>query len=57
MIRNWLLPIATGLIAAALAWQSTLLATPYVLMSAAMKKIGAQSPVNSFRFGEPGDRR
>ena len=53
MIRNWLLPIFAGLAASAVAWQGTLVATPYVLMSAAMKKIGALSPVNSFRFGEP----
>jgi uncharacterized membrane protein len=53
MIRNWLLPAIVGLAMAIAAYQGTLLATPYVLMSAAMKKIGAQAPVNSFRFGEP----
>jgi uncharacterized membrane protein len=52
MIRNWLLPILAGLVMAGVAWQGTLVATPYVLMSAAMKKIGAAAPVNSFRFGE-----
>ena len=31
MIRNWLFPIIIGLLAAALAWQGTLMATPYVL--------------------------
>ena len=53
MIRNWLLPAIVGLAMAIAAYQGTLLATPYALMSAAMKKIGAQSPINSFRFGEP----
>ena len=38
MIRNWLFPIIIGLLAAALAWQGTLMATPYVLMSKAMEK-------------------
>lgn len=52
MIRNWLFPIAAGLIAATIAWQGTLVATPYVLMSAAMKRIGQGAPVNSFGFGE-----
>ena len=52
MIRNWLFPIAAGLIAATIAWQGTLVATPYVLMSTAMKRIGQGAPVNSFGFGE-----
>ena len=53
MIRNWLLPAIVGLAMAIAAYEGTLLATPYVLMAAAMKKIGAQTPVNNFRFGEP----
>lgn len=53
MIRNWMLPSFMGIAMAIAAYQGTLLATPYVLMSAAMKKIGAQAPANSFRFGEP----
>jgi len=53
MIRNWLFPIIIGLLAAALAWQGTLMATPYVLMSKAMEKVGGRAPVNSFGFGEP----
>ncbi len=53
MIRNWLLPLVAGLIAAAIAWQVTLFATPYVLMAKAMEKVGGRAPVNSFAFGEP----
>jgi uncharacterized membrane protein len=53
MIRNWLLPSIVGLAMAIAAYQGTLLATPYALMSAAMKKIGGQAPINSFGFGEP----
>lgn len=54
MIRNWLLPIIVGLIAMAVAWQGTLVATPYVLMSAAMKRIGnadGNGRANVFAFG------
>jgi uncharacterized membrane protein len=52
MIRNWLLPLIVGLIVAAIAWQATLVATPYVLMSKAMERIGGRAPVNQFGFGE-----
>jgi uncharacterized membrane protein len=52
VIRNWLLPVILGLIMAAVAWQSTILATPYALMSAAMTKIGQAGAVNQFRFAE-----
>jgi uncharacterized membrane protein len=52
MIRNWLLPILVGLAVAAAAWYGTLLATPHVLMSTAMERIGARGTVNSFGFGE-----
>jgi hypothetical protein len=54
MIRNWLLPLLAGLAAAAIAWQGTLVATPYVLMSAAMKRIGnadGNGRANVFAFG------
>ena len=54
MIRSWLLPIFAGVVAAAIAWHGTLVATPYVLMSAAMKKIGsadANGRANVFAFG------
>ncbi len=53
MIRNWLLPALVGVAVAFAAWQGTLVATPFVLMSASMKKIGAGVPVNSFRFAAP----
>jgi hypothetical protein len=55
MIRKWLFPILAGLAVAAVAWHGTLLATPYVLMSAAMKKIGSANGngrANVFGFGE-----
>ena len=54
MIRSWLLPIFAGVMAAGIAWHGTLVATPYVLMSAAMKKIGsadANGRANVFAFG------
>lgn len=52
MIRKWLLPIIVGLIVAAIAWQGTLVATPFVLMSKAMDRIGRGAPVNRFSFGK-----
>jgi uncharacterized membrane protein len=52
VIRNWLLPLFAGLIVAAIAWQGTIAATPYALMSAAMHKIGQGGGVNQFRFAE-----
>ena len=51
MIRNWLLPIVVGVIVAAIAWHGTLVATPFVLMSTAMARIGGGAPANQFRFG------
>ena len=54
MIRKWLLPILAGFIASAIAWQGALVATPYVLMSAAMKRIGnadGNGRANVFAFG------
>lgn len=52
MTRNWLFPIVTGLAAAALAWQATLVATPFALNTAALNKI-AQGQVNNFVFTKP----
>ena len=52
MIRKWLLPVIAGAIAMGIAWQGTLMATPYVLMSKAMERIGGGAPVNSFGFGK-----
>jgi uncharacterized membrane protein len=52
MKSNWLLPILVGLITAGTAWHSTLLATPYVLMSAALDKI-ATGRINTFVFTQP----
>jgi uncharacterized membrane protein len=52
MMRQWLFPILAGLVLSAGAYQATLLATPYVLMNGAMKKIGARGPENRFAFGQ-----
>ncbi|QGY80599.1 DUF1254 domain-containing protein [Sphingorhabdus lacus] len=52
MMRRWLFPLVAGALVAGGAYQATLLATPYVLMNAAMKKIGARGPENRFAFGD-----
>jgi uncharacterized membrane protein len=51
MMRRWLFPILIGLVLAVISYQATLLATPYVLMGAAMKRIGSAGPPNQFAFG------
>lgn len=53
MIAKWLRPLLAGLIAAAIAWQGLLMATPFVLMAGAMKRIGSASDgrANIFGFG------
>jgi uncharacterized membrane protein len=51
MMRRWIFPILVGGLIALGAYQATLLATPYALMFAAMKKIGERSPENQFAFG------
>ena len=51
MMRRWIFPILAGSLMALGAYQATLLATPYALMFAAMKKIGERSPENQFAFG------
>ena len=55
MMRRWMLPVLVSAIVAFGVYQATLLATPYVLMNAAMEKIGAASNgrANTFGFGEP----
>ena len=50
MMRRWLFPIVAGGLVALGAYQATLLATPYALMQAAMKKIGDRGPENQFAF-------
>ncbi len=50
-MRGWLAPALFGLAAAALAYQATLVATPFALMRAAAAKVGTGLPVNEFRFG------
>lgn len=52
MMRNWLFPLLIGAVLAVLSYQATLIATPYVLMSAAMKRVGSAGPVNRFAFGK-----
>jgi uncharacterized membrane protein len=51
MMWRWIFPILVGGLIALGAYQATLLATPYALMFAAMKKIGERSPENQFAFG------
>lgn len=51
VIRRSLAPALFGLAAAALAYQATLLATPFALMRAAAAKAGTGLPVNQFRHG------
>jgi uncharacterized membrane protein len=53
MTRRWMGPLIIGVVMMPLAWQATLLATPYALMAGAMNKIGGGAPVNSFAFGAP----
>lgn len=50
MMRRWLFPIVAGGLVALGAYQATLLATPYALMQAALKKIGDRGPENQFAF-------
>jgi hypothetical protein len=51
-MRRWLVPLVAGALVALGAYQATLLATPFVLMHAAMKKLGARGPDNQFAFGQ-----
>jgi len=51
MIRNWVAPFVFCAVAAAFAYQATLLATPFALMRAAAAKAGKGLPVNRFAFG------
>lgn len=48
-MRRWLAPALFGFATAALAYQATLLVTPFALMRAAAAKAGAGLPVNQFR--------
>ncbi len=50
-MRRWIIPVAVGIGAAALAYQATLLATPFALLRLAAAKAGSGLPVNEFRFG------
>ncbi len=50
-MRRWLAPALISLGAAALAYEVTLLATPFALMRVAAAKAGKGLPVNRFAFG------
>lgn len=51
-MKRWILPIIIGVAVAAGTYQSTLLATPYALMHAAIKKVGRAGPENQFSFSK-----
>ncbi len=51
MIQRWLLPALVGLGTATLAYQATLLATPFALMRVAEAKVGKGLSNNEFHFG------
>ncbi len=50
MMQRWILLFLVAALVAFGTYQATLLATPYALMYAAMRKIGADRPANSFFF-------
>jgi uncharacterized membrane protein len=50
-MRRWLLPLVVSVGTATVAYQATLVATPFVLMRAAAVKAGKGLPVNQFAFG------
>ena len=52
MMRRWIFPILAGGLVALGAYQSTLLATPYALMYAALQKIGGDGASNRFVFSK-----
>ena len=52
-MRHWLGPLAIGALVAALAWQATLVATPFALMRVAMNRLGASGRENAFSHGAP----
>ncbi|WP_375248575.1 DUF1254 domain-containing protein [Sphingomonas sp.] len=54
-IQAWRWPLLLGLIVAAIAWQATLRRTPYVLMSAAEKRLGKMGGVNQMAHGPLAD--
>jgi uncharacterized membrane protein len=48
-MRRWLFPILAGLVLAAIAYQAALIATPRVLMAAAVRRVESLGGVNVFR--------
>jgi uncharacterized membrane protein len=50
-MRRWLAPALVALIVSGIAYQASLLATPFALMRLAAAKAGSNLPVNQFRFG------
>ena len=49
MMRRWLFPLLVGAVLAILAYQATLIATPRVLMTAALKRVERLGGVNVLR--------
>lgn len=48
-MRRWLLPLLCGLVAALVAYQVALTATPRLLMAAALRRVGQAGGVNALR--------
>jgi uncharacterized membrane protein len=48
-MRRWLLPLLFGLVVAGVAYEAALVATPRVLMTAAVRRVSALGGVNVFR--------
>lgn len=48
-MRRWLLPLLFGLIVAGIAYEAALVATPRVLMAAAVRRVSALGGINVFR--------
>jgi len=49
MIRRWLFPLFAGIVAGLLAYQATLVATPRLLMAAALRRVEQAGGVNALR--------
>ena len=48
-MRRWLFPLLAGIVAGLLAYQTTLVATPRVLMAAALRRVEQAGGVNALR--------
>lgn len=56
-MRRWIGPLAFALLLALGAYQATLLATPYVLMRAAVNRVAGEAAPNRFNHAPPVDAR